>query len=209
MEGQDHTAVLGLAKSLVKETAVLLKDFSVVHAQPDTCIVVLHCWHVKQLVLASIAKMHLEDYFRRDRLTGKQANLVVDRNLDVSARIISSKYERGEYRPYFAAGLDLPARRHHARRCQGQRRNPDRQRPERVGGTGWRRRAADSGIGRVTLQTMHQRYRCHFISRKYSGLLFARSRPVARCQALLSDENLPNIAFTLATHAIEEIGKHR
>ncbi len=108
VEANDDTRILELAKSLSKETAVLLKDFSVIHAQPDTDVVVLNCWHDRQMVLAFIPRMHLEDALRRDRLTGKQANLVVDRNLDAFARIISAKYERGEYRPYSRFGSTLP-----------------------------------------------------------------------------------------------------
>jgi hypothetical protein len=108
VEASNDTAILGLAKSLAKETAVLLKDFSVIHAQPDTDVVVLHCWHDRQMVLAFIPKIHLEDALRRDRLTGKQANLVVDRNLDAFSGIISAKYERGEYRPYSRFGSTLP-----------------------------------------------------------------------------------------------------
>lgn len=108
VEAHDDAAILELAKSLSKETAVLLRDFSVIHAQPDTDVVVLHCWHGKQMVLAFIPRIHLEDALHRDRLTGKQANLVVDRNLDVFARIVSAKYERGEYRPYSKFGSTLP-----------------------------------------------------------------------------------------------------
>jgi hypothetical protein len=107
-EAGEDTTVLALARALIKETAVLLKDFAVIHAQPDSGIVVLHCWHNKQMVLAFIAKAHLEDHFRRDSLSGKQANLVVDRNLDAFARIVSAKYERGEYRPYSRFGSTLP-----------------------------------------------------------------------------------------------------
>ena len=87
---------------------MLLKDFSVIHAQPDSDVVVLNCWHDRQMVLAFIPKIHLEDALRRDRLTGKQANLVVDRNLDTFAGIVSAKYERGEYRPYSRFGSTLP-----------------------------------------------------------------------------------------------------
>ena len=70
---------------------MILKDFSVIHAQPNSDVVVLYCWHDKQTVLASIPTVHLEVYFRRERLTGKEANLVVDRNLDSFARIISAR----------------------------------------------------------------------------------------------------------------------
>jgi len=106
-EAGDDAAVLDLAKSLAKETTVLLKNFSVVHAQPDSDVVVLHCWHDRQIVLGVIPKIHLEDALRRDRLSGKQANLVVDRNLDVFAETVSEKFERGEYRPYSRFGSTL------------------------------------------------------------------------------------------------------
>jgi hypothetical protein len=109
VDASDDTTILQLAKSLAKETAVLLKNFSVIHAQPDSEVVVVHCWHDKQMVLAFIPKIHLEDALRRDsRLTAKQANLLVDRNLDAFAGIISAKYERGEYRPYSRFGSTLP-----------------------------------------------------------------------------------------------------
>jgi hypothetical protein len=108
VEASDDAAILKLAKSLSEETAVSLKDFSVIHAQPDADVVVLHSWHDKQMVLAFIPRIHLEDALRRDRLTGKQANLVVDRNLDAFARIVSAKYERSEYRPYSRFGSTLP-----------------------------------------------------------------------------------------------------
>lgn len=106
-EAHDDAAILRLAKSLAKETTVLLENFSVVHAQPDSDVVVLHCWHDRQMVLAFIPKIHLEDALRRNRLNGKQANLVVDRNLDVFAELVSEKYERGEYRPYSRFGSTL------------------------------------------------------------------------------------------------------
>jgi NADH dehydrogenase/NADH:ubiquinone oxidoreductase subunit G len=106
-EAADDATILGLAKSLAKETAVALANFSVVHAQPDSDVVVLHCWHGGQMVLAFIPKTHVEDALRRDRLSGKQANLVVDRNLDVFAELVSEKYERGEYRPYSRFGSTL------------------------------------------------------------------------------------------------------
>ena len=60
------------------------------------------------MVLAFIPKMHLEDHLRKDRLSGKQANAIVARNIDAFARIISEKYERGEYRYYSRLGSTLP-----------------------------------------------------------------------------------------------------
>ena len=107
-EANDDRTVLELVKSLAKKTAVLLTNFTVVHAQPDTDFVVLNCWHDKQMVLAFIPKIHLEDALRRSRLTAKEANLLVDRNLDVFAGVIAAKYERGEYRPYSRFGTTFP-----------------------------------------------------------------------------------------------------
>jgi hypothetical protein len=104
----DGPEILRIANSLAKETEMTLTGLRVIHAQPDSDFVVLNGWHGRQTVLAFIPKMHLEDYFRRQRLTGKEANLVVDRNLEAFARIISSKYERGEYRPYSRFGSPLP-----------------------------------------------------------------------------------------------------
>jgi len=104
----DVGTVIQTAKSLTKETAMTLANFNVVHAQPDSDFVVLHGWDDKKMVLAFIPTMHLEDHFRRRRLTGKEANLVVDRNIEAFARIISAKYERGEFRPYSRFGSTLP-----------------------------------------------------------------------------------------------------
>jgi hypothetical protein len=60
------------------------------------------------MVLAFIPTVHLDDHFRRRHLSGKQANLLVDSNLEAFARIISAKYERGEHRPYSRFGSTLP-----------------------------------------------------------------------------------------------------
>lgn len=99
VEASEEASILRLAKSLATETTVQLKDFSVIHAQPDSDVVVLHCWHDKQMVLAFISKMHLEDHFRRDRLTGKEANLVVDRNLDFSLALFQQNMNAANTAP--------------------------------------------------------------------------------------------------------------
>jgi hypothetical protein len=109
VDADDGPAVSRIANSLVKETAMVLTGFQVVHAQPNSDLVVLHGWHGKEMVLAFIPKTPLEDHFRRQRLSGKEANLVVDRNLEAFARIISAKYERGEHRPYSRFGSTLPS----------------------------------------------------------------------------------------------------
>jgi hypothetical protein len=110
VEAGDRAEVFSIAVALVKETEMILSNVNVVHAQPDGEFVVLHGWHGRQMVLAFIGTEHLDDYFRRrEHLSGKRANLLVDRNLDAFARIMSAKYERGEYRPYSRFGSTLPA----------------------------------------------------------------------------------------------------
>ena len=94
--------------TLVKETFMVLKNFNVVHAQPDTDQVVLHCWHDDDIVLSFIPRIALEDYLCCERLTGKQANILVQSNLELFSEIVSTKYERGEFRPYSRFGSTLP-----------------------------------------------------------------------------------------------------
>lgn len=98
-----------LLQTLVKATKMSLENINVIHAQPDGDFVVLHGWHLAQQVLGFVAVRHLDNYFpARGRLSGKQANLVVDRNIRVFADIMSNKYERGEHRPYSRSGVTLP-----------------------------------------------------------------------------------------------------
>lgn len=104
----DNHAVVDIAKNLVKETEMLLSNLQVVHAQPDDDFVVLNGFDGAKMVLAFIPVIHLDDHFRERHLSGKQANLLVDANLDAFARIISNKYERGEHRPYSRFGSTLP-----------------------------------------------------------------------------------------------------
>ena len=109
VEASDDAAALSLAKSMIKETPVMLKNFSVIHAQPDSDAVVVHCWQGDQKILAFIRTLHLDDYFSFEKhLPGKDANLLVDRNLNAFIRIISAKFERGEHRPYSRFGSTLP-----------------------------------------------------------------------------------------------------
>ena len=109
IDSGDAEAISRIAQALAKQTEMMLTNFRVVHAQPDSDFVVLHGWHTRRMVLAFIPTVHLDDHFRRrQRLTGKEANLLVDRNLEAFARVISAKYERGEYRPYSRFGSTLP-----------------------------------------------------------------------------------------------------
>jgi hypothetical protein len=109
IEAGDSAAVSKIANSLAKETAMVLSDVQVVHAQPDGNVVVLQGWHGQQRMLAFISRKHLEDYFRRSGVSGKAANLLVDRNLASFSKIISAKYERGETRPYSRLGTTVPS----------------------------------------------------------------------------------------------------
>jgi hypothetical protein len=108
LERGDTPAVDQTARSLVKATEMLVSQLQVVHAQPDSDVVVLHGFEGTKLVLAFIPVVHLDDYFRRSHLSGKQANVVVDANLAAFARITTNKYERGEHRPYARSGSTFP-----------------------------------------------------------------------------------------------------
>lgn len=108
VEARDTDAAMSIAESLTKETAMMLSNFDVVHAQPDSDFVVVTGWHDRQMVLTYIPTVHLEDHFQVGRLSGKQANLLVDRNIDAFSHIISAKYERGDYRAYARFGSTLP-----------------------------------------------------------------------------------------------------
>ena len=107
-QSNDFEEIARIVDTMVKETCMVLKNFNVVHAQPDSDQVVLHCWHNDEMVLAFIPKIHLEDNLRCDRLTGKQANLLVQSNLDAISKIVSAKFERGEFRPYSRFGSTIP-----------------------------------------------------------------------------------------------------
>lgn len=88
---------------------MILSNLNVIYAQPEPNIVVVKGWHGSRIVVAFIPVRHLEDYFQRERhLSGQQANLLVDRNLATFARVISAKYERGEYWLYSRCGSTLP-----------------------------------------------------------------------------------------------------
>jgi len=103
-----YDLVIDKTKEITKATEMVLSEFNVIHAQRDGDFVVLHAFHGKDMVLIFIPKIHLEDHLKKERLSGKQANAIVARNIDTFARIISGKYERGEYRYYSREGLTLP-----------------------------------------------------------------------------------------------------
>ena len=104
----NNELVIAKAEEITKVTEMRLSEFNVIHAQPDGDFVVLHAFHGNEMVLTFIPKMHLEDHLRSSRLSAKQANAIVERNIDAFARIISEKYERGEYRSFSRSGSTLP-----------------------------------------------------------------------------------------------------
>lgn len=109
VKAEDAASIASIAGKLVRQTEMALSNAQVVHAQPDTDQVVIHAWHGSEMVLAIVPTSQLEDYFHRaKRLNGKEANLLVDRNLDAIARIVSAKFERGEYKPYARFNSTLP-----------------------------------------------------------------------------------------------------
>lgn len=103
----DSAAITSIAKSLTKETEMVLSNLQVAHALPNSDLVVINGWHGSEMVMASIPRIHLEDYFETN-LSGMQANQCVDRQLDAFARIISAKYERGMHRPHSRFGSTHP-----------------------------------------------------------------------------------------------------
>lgn len=109
----DQSKIAGYVKNLINETEIILKELTVIHAQPDAEFVVISALHEEQPVLAFIAKEELENYFLNVlditcNLTSKEANMLVDANLKLFSGIISTKYERGEYRPYLRRGEIFP-----------------------------------------------------------------------------------------------------
>ena len=100
-------AITRIAATLVQATRLAVKDLRIVHVRPDRDVVGLAGVHDKQPILGLIAKAHLEDHFRR-RMTAKQANQLVDRNIEEFGRIIAVKYERGDCHSTARAGVVVP-----------------------------------------------------------------------------------------------------
>ena len=79
-----------------------LSGFAVVHARTDgeehtVDEPLIHCFDGKQLVLAFVERTALADYFSMARRPGMRvSNLIVDRNLEAFARIVTAKYSRGQ-----------------------------------------------------------------------------------------------------------------
>jgi len=71
----------------------------------------VHCFAEKQIVLAYVSRQALMDYFQisgERRISLKEWNLVVDRNLDAFKPIIESKFERDEWEIFNAYGQSYP-----------------------------------------------------------------------------------------------------
>jgi hypothetical protein len=100
-------AITRLAATLVQATRLAVKDLRIVHVRPDRDVVGLSGVHDKQPILGLIAKTHLEDHLRR-KMTAKEANHLVDRNIAAFGRIVAAKYERGECRSTARAGAVVP-----------------------------------------------------------------------------------------------------
>jgi hypothetical protein len=88
--------------------------FAVVHARSDgeahtVDAPLIHCFDGKQVVLAFVSRTALADYFRLPRRpTMRESNLVVDRNIEAFARIVTAKYQRGTTSIYEGFGQSFP-----------------------------------------------------------------------------------------------------
>lgn len=100
-------AITRLAATLVQATRLAVKDLRIVHVRPDQEVVGLGGVHDKQPILGLVARARLEDHFRR-KMTTKEANLLVDRNIEAFGRIVAAKYERGDCRSTARAGAVVP-----------------------------------------------------------------------------------------------------
>jgi hypothetical protein len=79
-----------------------LSNFVVVRDHTDLANrALIQCFDGNRTVLVSITQHALGDYFHRSDLTPRQRDLLIDRNLEVLAPVISDKYERGEFRAHF------------------------------------------------------------------------------------------------------------
>jgi hypothetical protein len=92
-----------------------LSMFSVVHERGDAAPLLddplIQCQAGQQLVLAYVLRTALMDYFRfpgDKRITVRQWNLVVDRNLDAFKQIIQGKFERDEWEVHNRLGQSYP-----------------------------------------------------------------------------------------------------
>lgn len=92
-----------------------LSDFSVVHARGNTGAFLddplIHCFAGQQVLLVYVSRQALMDYFRipgGQRISLRQWNLVVDRNIDLLKPIIESKFDRDDWDIYNAHRQSYP-----------------------------------------------------------------------------------------------------
>jgi hypothetical protein len=91
-----------------------LTEFSVVHASAEDDGTVIHCFDDRELVLAIVTRLALDDYFgwpqslpNEKRPSLPECHLVVDRNLAAFEPIIQGKYRRSEYTTINRSGSSL------------------------------------------------------------------------------------------------------
>lgn len=89
-----------------------LSNFNVVHERGGTFDdPLVHCYAGRQLVLTYVSLEALRDYFHVPgdvRITLRQWNLVVDRNLGAFKPIIEAKFARDEWDFHNAYGQSYP-----------------------------------------------------------------------------------------------------
>ncbi len=91
-----------------------LTEFFVVHASSQEDGTIIHCFDGRELVLALVTCVALDDYFGwpwslpdEKRPSLAERHLVVDRNLSAFEPIIQGKYQRGEYGVINKSGSSL------------------------------------------------------------------------------------------------------
>jgi hypothetical protein len=108
VEMNNGPSITRIAGALVQATEVAFKDLCIVHVRPDQETVGIAGSQNGQPILIVVAKSIVEDHFNRRALTAKEANLIVDRNLQSFGRIAAAKYEGGDYRLLAYGGAIIP-----------------------------------------------------------------------------------------------------
>lgn len=74
-----------------------LTELSVAQPDKDSDSVAIYAFDGWQPVVAIIPKIHLQHHFHRAHLTHEQAALLVRANIEPIGRVMTTKYQRGEY----------------------------------------------------------------------------------------------------------------
>jgi hypothetical protein len=74
-----------------------LTELSVAHPDKDSDSVAVYAFDGWQSVVAIIPKIHLQHHFHRSHLTHEQAALLVSANIEPIGRVMTVKYQRGEF----------------------------------------------------------------------------------------------------------------